>query len=91
MGQAGMGTMTLQLVQNGSNVTGSMAFAGAGNMMRGTFTGTMSGEDMTFTMNLPTGSMMSGSCSAQTNGTAHMNGTAMNTEIRSRSTVSAVA
>lgn len=78
MGQAGMGTMTLQLVQNGSSVTGTMAFAGMGNnMMRGTFTGTMSGQDMTFTMNLPTGSMMSGTCAAQTNGTAHMNGTAM--------------
>ena len=76
MGQAGMGTMTLQLTQNGANVTGTMSFSGmASNMMQGTFAGTMSGEDMTFTMNLPTGSMMSGSCSAQTSGTAHMNGT----------------
>ena len=75
MGQAGMGSMNLQLVQNGANVTGTMAFSGMGsNMMQGTFTGTMSGEDMTFTMMLPTGSMMSGSCSAQTNGTLHMNG-----------------
>lgn len=78
MGQAGMGTMTLQLVQNGSGVTGTMGFSGmAGTMARGTFSGTMSGEDMTFTMNLPSGSMMSGSCSAQTNGTARMNTTAM--------------
>jgi hypothetical protein len=78
MGQAGMGTMTLQLVQNGSTVTGTVRFSGmASNMMGGTFAGTMSSEDMTFTMNLPPGSMMSGSCSAQTNGTARMNTTAM--------------
>lgn len=81
MGQAGMGTMTLRLVQDGSNVTGTMAFAGTGNgMMQGTMTGTMSDEDMTFTMNMPAssmGSMMAGGCSAQATGTAHMNGAAM--------------
>jgi hypothetical protein len=68
----------LQLVQNGSTVTGTMSFSGMGsNMMRGTFTGTMSGEDMAFAMNLPAGSMMSGSCAAQTSGTVHMSGTTM--------------
>ena len=78
MGQAGMGTMTLQIVQNSSNVTGTMSFSGMANsMMRGTMTGTLSGEDMTFTMTMPAGSMMSGTCSVQANGTAHMSGAAM--------------
>ena len=65
MGQAAMGTMTWQLTQNGSNVTGSMSFSGMPNMMRGTFSGTMTAEEMTFTMHLPVGSMMSGTCSVE--------------------------
>lgn len=74
MGQAGMGTMTWQLTQSGSNVTGTMRFTDMpGNMMGGTFSGTMSGRDMTFTMDMPMGSMMSGgTCAVHASGTAHM-------------------
>lgn len=78
MGQAGMGTMNWQLTQNGSNVTGTMSFSGVpGSAMPGTISGTMSGQDMTFTMDMPVGSMMSGTCSAHATGTAHMDGAAM--------------
>lgn len=73
MGQAAMGSMTWQLTQTGSDVTGSMSFSGMPNMMRGTFSGTMMGDEMTFTMHMPAGSMMSGTCSVEARGTAHMN------------------
>lgn len=80
MGQGAMGTMTWQLTQNGSSVTGSMSFSGMPNMMRGTFSGTISAEEVTFTMHMPVGSMMSGTCSVEANGTAHMSpGTMMMT------------
>lgn len=72
MGQAGMGTMTWQLTQSGSTVTGSMSFSGLQGMMAGSFSGTMVGEDMTFTMDMPAGSMMSSGCTARATGTAHM-------------------
>jgi hypothetical protein len=80
MGQTGMGTMTWQLTQNGSAVTGSLSFSGMMGMVPGSFSGTMSGEDMTFTMTMPAGSMgnmgamMGSSCSAQVTGTSHING-----------------
>ncbi len=75
MGQADMGTMTWQLTENGSAVTGSMSFSGSGMQGRlpGSFLGTMSGDDMTFTMDMPTSSMMSSGCSARATGTAHVN------------------
>jgi len=74
MGQADMGTMTWQLTQNGSAVTGPMSFSGSGmhGRMPGAFTGTMSGDVMTFTMDMPSGSMMSAGCSARATGTAHL-------------------
>ena len=79
MGQTDMGTMTWQLTQNGSMVTGPMSFNGSGMQGRGpgAFSGIMSGDDMTFTMNLPTGSMMSSGCSSSATGTAHVNRTTM--------------
>jgi hypothetical protein len=79
MGQTDMGTMTWQLTQNGSTVTGPMSFSGSGmqGRMPGSFLGTMSGDDMTFTMDMPTSSMMSSGCSSRAAGTAHVNRTTM--------------
>jgi hypothetical protein len=78
MGERGMGMATLQLTQDGQNVRGTMTFAGMpGNMTRGAMTGTMSGDDMIFTMDMPAGSMMSGNCSVHVTGTAHANRTTM--------------
>lgn len=73
MGQAGLGAMTWQLTQTGSTVTGSMSFAGMQGGKAGSFSGTMTGDDMVLMMTLPTGSMMSGGCSAQATGTARIN------------------
>lgn len=77
MGQAGMGTMTWPLTQNGSTVTGSMNFTGMPGGMPGVFSGTMSGDNMTFTMDMPITSMMSSMCTARATGTAHVDGTWM--------------
>lgn len=79
MGQTGMGTMTWQLTQNGATVTGPMSFSGSGmqGRMSGSFVGTMSGDDMTFTMDMPTGSMMSSGCSSRATGTARVDRTTM--------------
>jgi hypothetical protein len=79
IGQTDMGTMTWQLTQNGSTVTGPMSFSGAGmqGRMPGSFLGTMSGDDMTFTMDMPSSSMMSSGCSSRATGTAHVNRTTM--------------
>ena len=79
MGQADMGTMTWQLTENGSIETGPMSFSGSGMQGRtpGTFLGTMSGDDMTFAMDMPSNSMMSTGCSSRATGTAHINRTTM--------------
>jgi hypothetical protein len=77
MGQSSMGAMTWPLTQSGSTVTGSMSFAGMAGRTPGSVSGTMSGEDMTFAMDMPTNSMMSTGCSARATGTAHFNGTTM--------------
>ena len=79
MGQADMGTMTWQLTENGSIETGPMTFSGSGMKERtpGTFLGAMSGDDMTFMMDMPSNSMMSTGCSSRATGTAHVNRTTM--------------
>lgn len=76
-GPGGLGAMTWQLTQSGSAVTGSMSFSGMQGGRAGSFSGTMSGEDMTLTMDLPSGSMMSSGCSARATGTARVSGTTM--------------
>ena len=43
----------------------------------GTFAGTMSGDDMTFAMDMPSNSMMATGCSSRATGTAHVNRTTM--------------
>ena len=75
MGQADMGTMTWQLTQNGSAVSGPINFSGSGmpGRMPGSFRGAMSGDDMTFTIEMPASSMMSAGCSSRAAGTAHLN------------------
>ena len=79
MGQADMGTMTWQLSENGPTETGPMTFSGSGMQGRtpGTFVGTMSGDDMSFAMDMPSNSMMSTGCSSRATGTAHVNRTTM--------------
>jgi hypothetical protein len=79
MGQTDMGAMTWQLTQNGPTLTGPMSFSGSGmqGRMPGSFVGTMSGDEMTFTMDMPTNSMMSSVCSSHATGTAHVNRTTM--------------
>lgn len=77
MGQAGMGTPTWQLSQSGTMVTGTMSFGGMRGHMPGTLTGTMAGNDMTFTIEMPNGSMMSNGCMARATGTAHLDPTTM--------------
>ncbi len=75
MGQTGMGTMTWPLTQSGSTITGSMSFAGMAGRSPGAFSGTMFGDDMTFTMDLPNNSMMSTGCTARATGTARVDST----------------
>ena len=77
MGQTGMGTMTWPLTQSGSTVTGAMSFGGMQGRSPGAFSGTMSGDDMTFTMDLPNNSMMSPGCTARATGTARVDGSRM--------------
>lgn len=77
MGQAGMGTMTWPLTQSGPTVTGSINFSGMQGRMPGSFLGSMSGDVMTFTIDMPSNSMMSAGCSARATGTARVNGTTM--------------
>ena len=77
MGQAGMGTMTWPLTQSGSTVTGSMSFAGMQGRTPGAFSGMMSGDEMTFTMDMPMASMMSSGCTARATGTARVDRTKM--------------
>ena len=75
MGQVGMGTMTWPLTQSGSTVTGSMTFSGMQGLTPGAFSGTISGDEMTFTMDMPINSMMSFGCTARATGTARVDDT----------------
>jgi hypothetical protein len=71
------GQMTWQMTQTDANAAGSMemsAFQGTGRMA---ISGTISGQTMTFTMNIPAGGMPEPGCAATGNGTAHMNGNTM--------------
>lgn len=77
MGQVGLGTMTWQLTETGTTVTGVMSFSGMRGGTPGVFTGTVSGDDITFTMVLPSGSMMSAGCTAQATGALHVNRSTM--------------
>ena len=74
MGGMMSGQMTWQMTQTGTNVTGAMEMTGlkgTGQMM---ISGTIAGQTMTFTMNIPAGGMPESRCAATGNGTAQMNG-----------------
>lgn len=77
MGQSGMGTPTWQLSQSGTMVTGTMSFGGMQGHMPGNVTGTMTGNDMTFAVDMPNASMMTSGCTARATGTAHLDPTTM--------------
>jgi hypothetical protein len=83
MGQAGMGTMTWQIEQDGSRVTGTMSFGGMpgfempAGLAPGTLAGTIAGDQLTFTMTMPAGSLRSATCTAQATGTARISGSTM--------------
>lgn len=67
-----MNSATWQVTQNGSAFTGSMQFQGYGGGPM-TVSGTVSGHTGTFTMTVPTGSMMmNGTCNATAMGTFDM-------------------
>ena len=71
------GQMTWQMTQNGANVTGDMELSGFQGTGRMTISGTISGQTMTFTMNIPAGGMPEPGCGASGNGTAQMNDNTM--------------
>jgi len=71
------GKMTWQMTQNGANVTGDMELSGFKGTGRMTISGTITGQTMTFTMNIPAGGMPEPGCAASGNGTAQMNGNTM--------------
>ena len=69
--------MTWQMTESGAGLTGEMEmtnFRGTGRM---TISGTVSGQTMNFTMDIPAGGMPESGCAAHGNGTAQMNGTTM--------------
>lgn len=53
MGQAGPGAMTWHLTQNGPDITGSLGVTSMHGQMPGTFTGTFSNGQLTFTFDMP--------------------------------------
>ena len=66
-----MGNTTWNITQTGSTFSGTMQFLGyRGGTM--TVSGVMTGNTGTFTMTMPAGSMMTGSCSATSTGTFDM-------------------
>ncbi len=66
-----MGNTTWSVTQAGSTFSGTMQFPGyqGGTMM---VSGTMNGRTGTFTMTMPSGSMMTGGCTAFATGTFDM-------------------
>jgi hypothetical protein len=64
-----MDNMTWQITQTGNTFTGVMQFPGYRAMGVMTVSGTITGKTATFTMTMPSGSMMTATCSAVANGT----------------------
>ena len=72
MGEAAMGTMTWSLLQVGDVVTGPVTFSGMQGRLPATFTGKMTGDTLSFSLNMPDDTMFSG-CEAKATGTARLN------------------
>ncbi len=77
MGGMMSGQVTWHMTQTGANVQGDMDMSGFRGTGRMAITGTITGQTMTFTMNIPAGGMPDAGCAASGTGTAQMNGNAM--------------
>jgi hypothetical protein len=77
MGQSDMGAMTWTIEQSGSRVSATVRFSGikAGSVP-GTVSGRIDADDISFTLDMPAGSM-SGVCLATATGTLHVDRTAL--------------
>lgn len=64
-----MGNMTWQITQIGNSFTGTMQFPGYAGRGPMTVSGTIDGNTATFTMTMPSGSMMTATCTAVASGT----------------------
>jgi hypothetical protein len=68
-----MSGMTWQITQTGNTFTGTMQFPGYAGHASMSVSGTINGSTATFTMSVPSGGMMMGSCTAMANGTFDIN------------------
>ena len=68
-----MGNMTWQITQTDNSFTGTMQFPGYPGHGPMTVSGTINGSTATFTMTMPSGSMMTATCTAVANGTFDIN------------------
>lgn len=77
MGQSDLGAMTWVIEQDGTRVSATVRFSGikAGSVP-GTASGRIEGDDISFTLDMPAGSM-AGVCLATASGTLHVDRTTM--------------
>lgn len=73
MSAAMMNQMTWRITETGNTFQGTMQFAGYAGHGVMTISGTINGTTATFTMTMPSGAMMMGTCSAQASGTFDIN------------------
>lgn len=73
LSEAMMSRMTWQITQAGNTFTGTMQFPGYGGHGPMTVSGTINGSTATFTMSIPSGGMMTGSCTATASGRFDIN------------------
>ncbi len=73
MSSSMMGSMSWQVTQAGGAFSGQMQFAGYQSRGTMSVSGAMNGTAGTFSMNIPSGSMMSGTCVATAQGTVELN------------------
>lgn len=68
-----MENMTWQITQTGNTFTGTMQFPGYMGRSPMTVSGVINGKTVSFTMTMPGGSMMTGTCTATASGTLDLN------------------